>query len=577
MAAEDPESPQGTDVNPSQRRGRKQGGGRRGAVRHSRKKVQIVLCLLLVELCERFTHLGIVCNMVLFCTLKLGCRNHQAAMVNLCFVGANTLTPVLMGWLVDSCMKRTVLVYICVLLHFTGTVTLPLVAFPFEDFYVEPHHNTHSLAAREQAVLFYVALVAASLGSGGIRAIVCPFQAYQLQGFNLRQLRSFLNWFHWFSSLNSVFVFVSIAYIQQSIAKNLGYLIPFTSVLMTLITIHMVQNRLIFRPKTGGSLMATAGVVVTALKMCCTKYRHVSGEVRDWLDRAKENYGGWYSEAHVNNVKCLVRLLPLFACHILYRFCILQIPSAYFIQTMHSNLNYRGFLLPVAALNVVGLIPALLIAPFLECLGSYLLSLHRDPISPLTQIVLGHLCATLSLVVAGLSEIHRRNFLLVEQVLSGKVLLVSSMPCFQLTPQYLLLGVAEALVTPAYTLITFRLSPKSIQGIAMHFMALFNCVGCFAGAIIIHSIYQVFGGQWFPDDLNHGNLDRLFFTVAAFMLLNLLVFWRISHRYRDLHQEEDRCVKGSLLEKLIEHEKSLKFYDSVLESSSAFCPVEVVL
>lgn len=36
-----------------------------------------------------------------------------------------------------------------------------------------------------------------------------------------------------------------------------------------------------------------------------------------------------------------------------------------------------------------------------------------------------------------------------EQTLSGKVLQVSSMPCFHLAPQYVLLGVAEALVTPA--------------------------------------------------------------------------------------------------------------------------------
>ncbi|XP_072097505.1 solute carrier family 15 member 5 [Mobula birostris] len=555
--------------------GQWRGGNESGGIRHSRKKVQIVVCLLSVELCERFTHLGIVCNMILFCTMKLGYENYEAAMVNLCFIGANTLTPVLMGWLVESCMGRTTVVYICALLHFIGTVMLPLVAFPFEDFYVGTHHNIHTDS--QQVVLFYVALTAASLGSGGIRAIVCPFRAYHLQDCSQHQLLTFFNWFHWFVSLNSVVVFASIAYLQQSIAKNLGYLIPFASILMTLITIHMVRSRLIFRPKSGGSLMATVGVLVNALKMCCMKYRHISGDVNSWLDRAKENYGGWYSEAHVNNVKCLIRLIPLFAFQILYRFCILQIPSAYFIQTMHSNLNQRGFLLPVAALNIVGLIPVLVLAPLLEYVVSCLVSLHRDPMSPLSQIGIGHLCATLSMVVAGISELRRKNFLLVEQMLSGKVLLVSSMPCLQLTPQYLLLGVAEALVMPAYTLITFRHSPRSIQGIAIHFMTLFNCMGCFVGAIIIQGIYQISGGIWFPNDLSTGNLDKYFFTVAAFMLLNLLGFWRISHRYRDLHQEEDWCVKGSLVDKLIEHEKSLKFYNSVLESSSIFYPVEMVL
>lgn len=62
---------------------------------------------------------------------------------------------------------------------------------------------------------------------------------------------------------------------------------------------------------------------------------------------------------------------------------------------------------------------------------------------------IGHVCATLSVLVAALSELQRKSCALVEQTLSGKVLQVSSMPCFQLAPQYILLGLAEALVTPA--------------------------------------------------------------------------------------------------------------------------------
>lgn len=62
---------------------------------------------------------------------------------------------------------------------------------------------------------------------------------------------------------------------------------------------------------------------------------------------------------------------------------------------------------------------------------------------------IGHVCATLSVLVAALSELQRKSHSLVEQTLSGKVLQVSSMPCFHLAPQYILLGLAEALVTPA--------------------------------------------------------------------------------------------------------------------------------
>lgn len=88
--------------------------------RKSCKKLQVVICVLLVELCERFTFFGIICNMIIFCTVKLGYGNYLAATVNLCFIGASTLTPVLVGWFADTCLGRTKVLYLCAFLHFFG-------------------------------------------------------------------------------------------------------------------------------------------------------------------------------------------------------------------------------------------------------------------------------------------------------------------------------------------------------------------------------------------------------------------------------------------------------------------------
>ncbi|MEE6509011.1 hypothetical protein FKM82_023815 [Ascaphus truei] len=371
---------------------------------HSRKKLQVGICLLLVELCERFTFFGTVCNMILFCTIKLGYQNYQAAIVNLSFVGTSTLMPVLVGWFAEFYMGRTKVVYICTLLHFVGTAMLPVVAFPFEDFYIDTHHIAHTLAKREQTLLFYIGLLLASLGTGGIRAIVCPLSAYRLQGYRQKELTSFFNWFYWLVNLNSLVVFVGIAYIQQSVAKNLGFLIPFMSVVMALVTIHMVRNELIYQPKKGRSLLITFGVITNAVRMCCIHYRHLGGRVTTWLDRAKENNGGWYSEAHVENVKALVRLFPFFTFQVLYRTCITQIPSGYFIQSMNSNLSFNGFLLPIAAMKMITIIPVLIIAPGVECINTYLFTRIGYGLSPCASIISGHLCAALSLLVAASNE-----------------------------------------------------------------------------------------------------------------------------------------------------------------------------
>lgn len=68
---------------------------------------------------------------------------------------------------------------------------------------------------------------------------------------------------------------------------------------------------------------------------------------------------------------------------------------------------------------------------------------------PSSLLVFGHVCAALSALIAGISEMHRKHYPQMDQSISGTVLQVSSMPCIHLAPQYILLGVAEAFVTPA--------------------------------------------------------------------------------------------------------------------------------
>ncbi|KAG2469346.1 S15A5 protein, partial [Polypterus senegalus] len=330
---------------------------------------------------------------------------------------------------------------------------LPVVAFPFEDFYIDTNHIVHSLAKTEQMMLFYVGLLSACLGIGGIRAILCPLSAYRLKHYNQHELLSFFNWFYWLVNLNSAVVFVGIAYIQQSIAKNLGFLIPFTSVLMALITIHMVRNNLIVHPKKVFLQQASSLFLLTLAP------RAVAA-------------GSFYAI-----------------------FIYFQIPSGYYIQTLNSNLNLKGFLLPIAAMNVISIIPLLVIAPLLECIAACLLSWQKYSLSPTTLIVSGHLCAALSASVAGFSELHRKCYPTMEQVISGKVLHVSSMPCFHLAPQYMLLGISETLVNPACSLLAFRLTPSSIRGISSHFLTLSNGGGCFLGAFIIQVMYLASGGK----------------------------------------------------------------------------------
>lgn len=101
-----------------------------------------------------------------------------------------------------------------------------------------------------------------------------------------------------------------------------------------------------------------------------------------WLDRAKENNGGRYSERHVESVKVLTELFPLYGLQLLYRACVTQIPSGYYIQAMNSNLHLDVLLLPIGTMNVVSILPLLLLAPLAEFVTTCLLSTGKTPLAP---------------------------------------------------------------------------------------------------------------------------------------------------------------------------------------------------
>ncbi|KAM9308946.1 solute carrier family 15 member 5 [Gastrophryne carolinensis] len=548
----------------------------------ARKGLQPVVFMLLVELCERFTFFAIVCNMIIFCTLKLSYPYDHAAIANLSFIGASTMMPVLMGWTAELLGNgRMKVIYLCTFLHLAGTVLLPVVAFPFEDFYIDQHHIAHTMSRGHQTLLFYAGLVMAAIGSGGIRAIICPLSAYGLQGYRAKQLLPFFNWYHWLVNINALVVFLGISYIQGSVARNLGFLIPFVSLVMALLTIHMARNDLIYQPMRGGSLLTTAGVFLNALRMCCVHLRHVGGHVTTWLDRAKEYYGGRYSEAHVEDAKALTRLLPLFTLQILYRVCVMQVSAGFFIQSMNSRLVLVGVALPIAAMKIISIVPLLILAPCVEGIRSYLTSRAGSGPRPSLAIVWGQVGAALSLLVAGLYEIERKRLPLVEQRMSGEELLVSSMSCLHLAPQYILLGLAEALAAPACSAITFSLSPGRIRGVAMAIMSLFQGLSCFVGVALITVATITSEGDWFPSLLSEGHLERFFFLLSAMMLLNCLLTWRIAHRYECLDGAVDPGFPGfqseALEEKLLLHDRSLRFYETFQGWPDTYAPVEMTL
>ena len=106
-------------------------------------------------------------------------------------------------------------------------------------------------------------------------------------------------------------------YVQQNESYFWGNLIPACSLILAIMIFLVGRQSYCRRPPAGSVLASTLSIVKEAIK----KSRRPSPSslfVDHWLDRAKQCYGGTYSNWEVEDVKKVYRLLPIFGTFILY-------------------------------------------------------------------------------------------------------------------------------------------------------------------------------------------------------------------------------------------------------------------
>lgn len=180
---------------------------------------------------------------------------------------------------------------------------------------------------------FVIALVFLAFGTGGIKANVSPFGADQVRDQGPGAIQKFFNWFYWFINIGSFVSFTLVVFVQQDFGFFYGYFITAGSMFLGVIAFCVSRNKYIVHPPGGSTLGDTFKVIWAAIKRTRKSERpipRIKGE--SWLDKAKESRGGQFSNGQVEDVKALLRIMPIFAMFIIY-------------WTLYSQVNAHLFVL----------------------------------------------------------------------------------------------------------------------------------------------------------------------------------------------------------------------------------------
>ena len=235
------------------------------------------------------------------------------------FTGACYLTPLLGGWLADTYLGRFNTIYGSSLLYFVGILLLSVVSIS-DDMLKTVFNKTARLA------YFLMALVLIAFSAGGIKANVSPFGADQVEQDGPRAVQSLFNWFYWFISIGALVAFTVVVGVQQSDVFS-GYAITAGSMFLAIVAFLACRNKYVTNPPRGSQLAETAKIIREAIR---NRKRNPGG----WLDGAKSSWGGKFTDDQVEDVKAVLRVLPVFIMFCFYFTTFSQVGLFYNIITL---------------------------------------------------------------------------------------------------------------------------------------------------------------------------------------------------------------------------------------------------
>ncbi|KAF0903754.1 hypothetical protein E2562_029107 [Oryza meyeriana var. granulata] len=516
------------------------------------------------EFCYCLAYYGITFNLVTYLTTELHQSNVAAANNVSTWQATCFLTPLVGAVVADSYWGRypTMVVTCCIgvagMLMAALSALLPLL---IKDT------STVSMASAQESVLF-LGLYMIAFGVGGLRPCILSFGADQFDDGDPSERMSkgsFFNWYIFTMNCASVISTTGTVWVQDHYGWALGLGIP-AMVLAVGLSFLVAASRLYrFQTTRGSPLTRVCQVVVAAVckfnvappadvallyelpEDACSmkgvpriehtsdlrffdKAAIVTASDEEAVGAARRNPWRLCIVTQVEELKILVRMLPLWACVAFYYTATVQANSTFVEQGMAMDARVGSLLVPPASLATFQVLTTIVLIPLYDRVfvpAARRFTGREKGISDLLRIGGGLAMAVLAMVAAALVEMKR-----VRAVQTG----MEPTSILWQAPQYMLVGVGELLATIGQLDFFYSQAPPAMKTVCTALGFLSIAAGEYLSSLVVTAVSwaTTTGGRpgWIPDDLNEGHLDLFFWMMAGLGCLNLLVFTSCAMRYK---------------------------------------------
>lgn len=237
----------------------------------------------------------------------------------------------------------------------------------------------------------------------------------------------------------------------------------------------------------------------------------------------------------VEEVKCILRLLPIWLCTILYSVVFAQMASLFVEQGDAMDTKVSSFHIPPASMSTFDILSvAVFIFVYRRVLDPLVArTMKSKGLTELQRMGIDLVLAIMAMVSAGLVEHWRLKHAIEDcNECEGS----SSLSIFWQVPQYMLVGASEVFMYVGQLEFFNGQTPDGLKSfgsaLCMTSISLGNYVSSLLVAIVMKISARDEMPGWIPGNLNKGHLDRFYFLLAALTTADFVIYVAMAKWYK---------------------------------------------
>ncbi|WOG82896.1 hypothetical protein DCAR_0102066 [Daucus carota subsp. sativus] len=511
---------------------------------------------------------GVAVNLVLFLTRVLGQDTASAANNVSKWTGTVYLCSLIGAFLSDSYWGRYMTSAIFQLIFVLGLVLLSLSSW---IFLVKPSGcgdgKKSCMPTSSVGIgLFYLAIYLVAFGYGGHQPSLATFGADQFDEKNPKQKKSkavFFCYFYFALNVGSLFSNTILVYFEDLGMWTMGFWVSTASAVIALVSYLMGTKCYRYVKPSGNPLPRVAQVFVAAARKRKLKLSdgaelyEVEGSesaikgsrkilhtdefkcldkaaVVEEEDQNSSIVNPWRlcTVTQVEEAKCVIRLLPIWLCTIIYSVVFTQMASLFVEQGEVMKLEFGNFRIPAASISSFDICSILV--PLAGRLSS-----NPKGLTELQRMGIGLVIGMLAMIAAGITELER-----LKRVPPGKD--SSTLSVFWQIPQYVLVGASEVFMYVGQLEFFSEQAPDGIKSFGSSLCMASISLGNYGSSMLVIMVMEITAKGdnpgWIPEDLNNGHLDRFYFLIAGLVVIDFAIYVYCAKWYKSTDWDGSQSV-----------------------------------